>query len=106
MTYRELMELLEKNHCMTGENAVWVLKTAEYWNICSYFTKTGKIFPNVMKFELRELSETGEFFLNAYLSPDAWHKAIYAHFNGSMSSMYHDGWADEVLYCMKLMKES
>lgn len=108
MTYLELhRKLFQENYypAVEGNNAVWVLTAQNYWDIYSYFTKTGAVFPNQKEEYLNKLSPDGNFYMKYYPSPEAWKQEILKHFNGNQRLLYLEGWANEYLYCETLMKE-
>jgi len=108
MTYSQLHEFLIQEHyypSTEGNNAVWVLSSQKYWDIYSYFTKTGEIDPNQVEKFLIHLCPEGDFYLNYYSSPIEWQKKILNYFHGNQRIIYLEGWMKEYLYCNELMKD-
>ena len=110
-TYEDLFDILIKDNYLpkiSGNNAVWVLRSSEYNCIFSYFTKTSKMSPGLSEKSLSKLfsdriDSIVRLELKYYATPLKWKEHIYEMYEGNEYEMWRDGWIEEIQYCDYVM---
>lgn len=109
-TYEDLFRALIKEKYfprVAGNNVVWVLKTEEYFCICSYYTLTDKLQEGLTEKQLSKICKSSqEIFLDYYASPLKWKEKIKAVYQDDAYSLWRDGWLHECVYCDYVMSLS
>lgn len=108
-TYMDLWDRIFSERFLpsvTGSNEVWVLATDYYFCIACYYTYTKAIRSGLYTKLLKTLLRGEDnFVLRYYKNPLAWKDEIVNHFHNDSQTICHEGWADEMIYCYKLMEK-